>query len=61
VAPFILLNDTTIHLKLTKSVSSNTAHINDPGEFESLDDILIQGVPIIRKGSKVTGVTAQMV
>lgn len=56
VAPFILLNDTTIHLKLTKSISSNTAHVNDPVEFETLDDILIQGVPIIRKGSKITGV-----
>ncbi|MGB2662380.1 MAG: hypothetical protein WAK48_00155 [Candidatus Acidiferrum sp.] len=56
VAPFILLNDTTIHLKLTKSISSNTAHVNDPVEFETLDDILIQGVAIIRKGSNVTGV-----
>jgi hypothetical protein len=56
VPPFILLNDTTIHVKLTKSISSNTAHVNDPVEFETLDDILIQGIPIIRKGSKVTGV-----
>ena len=44
-APFILLNDTTIHLKLMKSISSKTAHVNDPVEFETLDDILIQGVP----------------
>ncbi len=56
VAPFILLHDTTIHVKLTKSISSNTAHVNDPVEFETLDDILIQGVPIIRQGSKVTGI-----
>jgi hypothetical protein len=56
VAPFILLNDTTIHLKLTKSIASNTAHVNDPVELEIIDDILIQGVPIIRKGSRVTGV-----
>ncbi|MGB2635647.1 MAG: hypothetical protein WAM58_17085, partial [Candidatus Acidiferrum sp.] len=55
-APFILLNDTTIHLKLMKSISSKTAHVNDPVEFETLDDILIQGVPIIRKGTNVTGV-----
>ncbi|MGB7730120.1 MAG: hypothetical protein WBL50_18975 [Candidatus Acidiferrum sp.] len=53
---FILLNDTTIHLKLTKSISSSTAHVNDPVDFETLDDILIQGVPIIRKGTEVTGV-----
>jgi hypothetical protein len=56
VAPFILLNNTPIHLKVTKCISSSTAHVSDPVELETLDDVSIQGVTIIGKGSKVTGV-----
>jgi hypothetical protein len=59
VAPaFALLNDTPIRVKLTKTISSATAHVGDPVEFEVVQDVLVQGVPVLRKGAKASGVIA---
>jgi hypothetical protein len=56
---FTLLKDTPIHVKLLKTISSATAHVGDPVEFEVLDDILIEGIPVLTKGAKASGVVAE--
>jgi hypothetical protein len=58
VPAFALLNDTPIRVKLTKTISSATAHIGDPVEFEVVQDVLVQGVPVVSKGAKASGVIA---
>ncbi len=56
---FMLANDTPIRVKLVKSISSLTAHVADPVEFEVLDDHVVDGVVVISKGAKATGVIAE--
>jgi hypothetical protein len=58
VPTFGLLNDTPIRVKLTKAISSATAHVGDPVEFEVVEDVLVQGVPVLIKGAKASGVIA---
>jgi hypothetical protein len=58
-AVFILANDTPIRVKLTKTISSLTAHVGDPVEFEVLDDKILDGIPVLTKGAKVAGVIAE--
>jgi hypothetical protein len=61
VAPtFALLNDTPIRVKLTKTISSATAHVGDAVEFEVTQDVLVQGVPVLTKGAKASGVIAEV-
>ena len=61
VAPaFALLNDTPIRVKLTKTISSATARVGDPVEFEVVQDVLVQGVPVLIKGAKASGVIADV-
>jgi hypothetical protein len=55
---FALLNDTPIRVKLTKTISSATAHVGDPVEFEVVQDVLVQGVTVLTKGAKASGVIA---
>jgi hypothetical protein len=59
VPPFTLLKDTPVRIKLTKTISSRTARVGDPVEFEVLDDVLVEGVPVLTKGAKVEGVIDQ--
>jgi len=55
---FFLSNNTPIRLKLSKTLSSATARVNDPVALEVLDPVLVEGVTVIPKGSKVTAVVA---
>jgi uncharacterized Zn-binding protein involved in type VI secretion len=59
VAGFTLRNDTPVHVKLTKTISSATAHAGDVVEFEVLDNVLVEGVPVLTKGSTASGVISQ--
>jgi hypothetical protein len=59
VPAFTLLNDTPVRVKLTKTISSGTAHVGDPVEFAVLDDIFVEGVPVLTKGAKASGVIAE--
>lgn len=59
VPPFTLLKDTPVRIKLTKTISSRTAHVGDTVEFEVLDEVLVEGVPVLNKGAKVNGVIDQ--
>src|SRR5271157_4602 len=58
VAAFTLLNNTPVRIKLVKTISSADARVGDAVEFEILDDISVQGVPVLPKGSKASGVIA---
>jgi hypothetical protein len=59
VSGFALLKDTPARVKLLKTVSSANAHVGDRVEFVVLDDLLVEGVPVLHKGTKATGVIAE--
>jgi len=59
VSTFTLLNNTPVRVKLVKTISSADARVGDSVEFEVLDDVLVQGVPVLTKGSKASGVIAE--
>ena len=56
---FTLLQDTVVHVKLLKTLSSGSSHVGDPVEFEILDDVSVENVVVLRKGTKVSGVVAE--
>jgi hypothetical protein len=59
VPAFTLLNDTPLRMKLVKTVSSATAKIGDVVDFVATEDVILEGVTVLAKGSKVTGVVAE--
>ncbi|HKM83719.1 MAG TPA: hypothetical protein VJY15_22515 [Candidatus Acidoferrum sp.] len=59
LSAFTLLNNTPVRVKLVKTISSATAHVGDAVEFEVLEDIFVQGIPVLTKGSKAAGVIAE--
>jgi hypothetical protein len=59
VSGFTLAKNTPVRVKLVKSISSATAHVGDAVELEVLDDVLVQGVVVLPKGSKESGVIAE--
>jgi hypothetical protein len=59
VPTFTLTKNTPVRLKLTKTISSATAHVGDPVELEVLDDVLVEGVTVLAKGAKESGVIAE--
>jgi hypothetical protein len=59
VVPFTLVKDTPVRVKLTKALSSATAHAGEAVEFEVLEDIFVEGVLVLHKGTKVNGVVAE--
>ncbi len=58
-AGFGLAKNTPVRVKLVKSLSSATAHVGDAVELEVLDDVVVQGVVVLPKGSKENGVIAE--
>jgi hypothetical protein len=56
---FALLNDTPIKVKLLKTISSASAHVGDAVEFDVVQDVVVQGVPVVTKGAKASGVIAE--
>jgi hypothetical protein len=56
---FTLPKDTPIRVKLLKTVSSATAHVGDPVEFEVLEELAVEGVQVLAKGSKAIGMVAE--
>jgi hypothetical protein len=59
VPAFALLNDTPVRVKLLKTISSASAHVGDPVEFDVVQDVVVQGVPVVTKGAKASGVIAE--
>jgi hypothetical protein len=56
---FVFANNTAIRVKLSKTISSATAHAGDAVEFEVVEDISVDGVVVLNKGSKVSGVIVE--
>jgi hypothetical protein len=56
---FTLAKNTPVRVKLVKTLSSTTAHVGDPVELEVLEDVLVQGVIVLPKGAKESGVIAE--
>jgi hypothetical protein len=54
--PFVLPKGTHVHLKALKTVTSATAHTSDAMEFAVIEDALVDGVIVILRGAKATGV-----
>jgi len=58
-AAFALANNTPIRVKLSKTISSATAHVGDAVELEVVEDVIVDGVTVLSTGSKVSGVIAE--
>jgi hypothetical protein len=58
-AAFALANNTPIRVKLSKAISSATAHVGDAVELEVVEDLIVDGVTVLPAGSKVTGAIAE--
>ena len=56
---FALANNTPIRVKLSKTISSATAHVGDAVELEVVEDVIVDGVTVLPVGSKVSGVIAE--
>ena len=59
VVPFTLVRDTPMRVKLTKTLSSGTAHVGDTVELEIMDDVLLEGIVVLHRGAKAHGVVAK--
>jgi len=59
VSGFTLLNNTPVRVKLLKTISSATARVGEPVEFEVLADIFVEGAPVLTKGAKASGVISE--
>lgn len=58
---FVLEDGTPVKLRLSQTVSSADAHVNDRVEFEVLEDVLINGVVVIPKGATALGTVTEAV
>jgi hypothetical protein len=56
---FTLLKDTPVHLKLLKTFSSATARVGDSIDLEVVDDVFVEGILVLSKGSKGSGLIAE--
>ena len=56
---FALANNTPIRVKLSKTISSATAHVGDAVELEVAEDVIVDGVTVLPAGSKVSGAIAE--
>jgi hypothetical protein len=56
---FALPNGVPIHLKLSKAISSATAHVGDQVELEVVEEVVIDGLCVIAKGAPAIGVVTE--
>ncbi len=57
---FILTSNTPVKLRFKTTISSKTAQENEPIEFEVAENIVVQGVTVIAKGSTAKGIIAEV-
>lgn len=55
----VLPNQTVVHLKLGKTLSSATAKVGEEVNFEVTQDVVVRGVTIIPKGAPATGAVTE--
>jgi hypothetical protein len=56
---FVLLDGTPVKLRISQTVSSADAQVNDKVEFEVLEDVLIGDVVVIAKGGVALGTVTE--
>jgi hypothetical protein len=56
---FTLRNGTPVHLKLSQSVSSATAHVGDTVLLEVTEDVVVEGLCVIPKGAAAAGTVTE--
>jgi hypothetical protein len=56
---FVLEDETPLRLRLNRTVSSADAHTGDTVDFETLDDITVNGTLVIPKGSLAFGTVTE--
>jgi hypothetical protein len=61
LAPFVLHDGTPVRLRISQNVSSADAHVNDRVEFEVLEDVMVDKVVLIPKGSSAIGTVTEAV
>ena len=59
--PFVLEDGSPVKLRLSQTVSSADAHVNDRVEFEVLDDVMVGDVVVIPKGGVALGTVTEAV
>jgi len=59
--PFVLEDGTPVKLRLSQTVSSADAHVNDRVEFEVLDDVMVGDVVVVPKGGVALGTVTEAV
>jgi hypothetical protein len=55
----ILPRQTPVHLKLTRTLSSATAHVGEEVTFEVTQDVIVGGVTVIAKGAPAVGAVTE--
>ncbi|HKV25258.1 MAG TPA: SH3 domain-containing protein [Candidatus Acidoferrum sp.] len=55
-ADFILRDSTPVTMKLTKALTSSTAHVGDIVNLQVSTDVVVDGLLVIRKGATALGV-----
>ena len=58
---FVLEDGTPVKLRLSQTVSSADAHVNDRVEFEVLEDVIVGDVVVIPKGGVALGTVTEAV
>lgn len=56
---FALRNGTPIRVRLGKTISSATAHVGDVVELQVVEEVLVDGLPVIPQGATATGVVKE--
>jgi PEGA domain len=56
---FILEDETPVRLRLNRTISSADAHVGDTIDFETLDDITVNGTLVIPKGGLAFGTVTE--
>jgi hypothetical protein len=56
---FTLPNQTAVHLKLGRALSSATAHVGEEVNFEVAQDVVIGGRTVIAKGAPAVGTVTE--
>jgi hypothetical protein len=60
LAGFILTDNTPVKLKFKETITSKTTQENQPIEFEVADDVVVQGVTVIARGTSAKGIISEV-
>lgn len=57
--PFVLVEDTPIKLKLTRTMSSHDAKVDEKVVFEVIDDVKVGDVVVIKRGASAIAIVTE--